>query len=377
MSATEVRTPTGSTAGSPLWQPVRLAGRTVANRVAVAPMSRVSTTGDGVPTAAMTEYYRQFAAGGFATVITEGVYPAGPAAQAYADQPGLVTEAQVDGWRAVTDAVRAEGGLVIAQLMHAGALSQHLSSTLAPSAVAPRGSKMPAYGGSGPYPGPTAMTVEQVQEVVAGFAASAELAVAAGFDGVEVHAANGYLLDQFITPHTNDRTDRYGGSPAARTEVTREVAAAVRATTGAGTLVGVRLSQAKVNDSHHRWQDREEAEQILGTVAAAGPDYLHLAGEGRAWTESGRAADGTALGPLARQIGGVPVMVNGGLHDPELAERVLQTGHADMVSLGRGALADPAWPHAVAAGRVPRPFEARLISPSASLHNTRAAHASR
>ncbi|PZS34193.1 MAG: NADH:flavin oxidoreductase [Pseudonocardiales bacterium] len=353
-----------------LWQPISVGGRELRNRIVVAPMSRVSTCGDGVPTEQMCDYYRKFSLGGFGLTISEGTYPLGPASRGYANQPGLTTPAQAAGWEAVTSAVHAAGGLIVAQLMHAGALSQHLTATLGPSAVTPRGQKMAEYGGSGPYPTPAAASEAEISDIIAGFAASAALAVDAGFDGVEVHAANGYLLDQFLTAHLNSRSGRYGGTAAARTQLTADVTTAVRDSTGGRILIGVRLSQAKVNDSHHQWADEQEATDIFATVAAARPDYLHLAGEGRPWTDNGRAADGTPLGALARDVTGVPVIVNGGLHTPELIARVLDSGEADLASLGTAALADPDWPARIRASQKPRPFDPAMITPAATVQNT-------
>ena len=366
--------PSGTAGPDALWEPLVLAKRELRNRVVVAPMSRVSTSGDGVPTEQMSRYYQQFAWGGFGLIVTEGIYPAGPASQGYANQPGLVTASQVVGWRLVTDAVHDAGGLIVAQLMHAGALSQHLTATVAPSAIPPQGQKMAEYGGTGSYPTPVGLTPNDIEHIVAGFAASARRAKQAGFDGVEVHAANGYLLDQFLTPYTNIRSGRYGGSPTARAQLTADVVKAIcdaEAGSSSGRMiVGVRLSQAKVNNSHHKWRDEQEAAAIFRTVAAAGPDYLHLAGEGRPWTDSGRAADGTALGALARQVTGLPVVVNGGLDDPALIQQVFGAGEADLVSIGRGALADPDWPQHVRTGGTPRRFHPAMISPSASVQNT-------
>lgn len=356
--------------GTVSWEPVTVGGRTLRNRIAVAPMSRVSARGDGVPTTEMADYYRQFSTGGFSLTITEGIYPIGPASQGYANQPGLTSAGQAAGWATVVSAAHKADGLIVAQLMHAGALSQHLAATLGPSVITPRGRKMPEYGGTGPYPTPAAVTEAQIEDIIAGFAASAELAADAGFDGVEIHAANGYLLDQFLTAYTNTRMGRYGGSPEARARLTADVAAAVRARTGDRILVGVRLSQAKVNDSHHKWLSRQEATSIFTAIAAAGPDYLHLAGEGRPWTESGTAADGTPLGALARQISDIPVIVNGGLHEPALIEHVLSSGEADLVSLGRAALADPDWPTNARNGRRSRSFDPGMISPAATVQNT-------
>jgi len=318
----------------------------------------------------MADYYRRFIEGRFGLVITEGIYPVGPAARGYTNQPGLTSVEHVEGWRQVTDAVHDSGGHIVAQLMHAGALSQHLESTLAPSAIAPRGTKMPEYGGAGRYPEPRAATADDITDIIDGFAASASLAEQAGFDGLEVHAANGYLLDQFITDYTNTRTDQYGGSASARARLTAEVTAAAIDSVGGRLPVGVRLSQAKVNDSRHRWLDAREAKEIFATVAASSPAYLHLAGEGRPWTQSGRTADGTALGALARHSTGLPVIANGGLHTVALVHEVLSEGEADLISLGRAALADPSWPNAIAEGRTPEPFDVALITPSASLDNS-------
>jgi 2,4-dienoyl-CoA reductase-like NADH-dependent reductase (Old Yellow Enzyme family) len=361
-----------------LFSPFTLSTLKLANRVAVAPMSRVSTHGDGVPTAQMADYYREFAEGGFGLIITEGIYPLGPAAQGYANQPALTSVAHVEGWRSVTTAVHRCGGIIVAQIMHAGALSQHLLGTLGPSAITPRGLKMPEYGGSGNYPTPKPLSQKQIDDIIDGFARTAGLAEEAGFDGVEVHAANGYLLDQFLTDYTNTRSDRYGGSACARAALTAQVVAAIVDQTKGRVPVGVRLSQAKVNDSHHKWVNAQEAVDIYTTIAAAKPAYLHLAGEGRPWTQSGRAADGTALGALARHSTGLPVIVNGGLHTPELIEQTLADGEADLISLGRPALADPAWPTRIWDGHTPEAFVMDFITPWATLANTdhaRAQHA--
>ena len=349
-----------------------LAGLPLANRAVVAPMSRVSTRGDGMPTAAMRDYYQRFAIGGFGLIITEGIYPIGTASQGYTDQPGLATPEQIQAWATVTEAVHDVGGRIVAQLMHAGALSQHLPTTVGPSAIKPRGVKLVEYGGTGAYPTPEALTADLIEDIVDGFAATAAHAAEAGFDGIEIHAANGYLLDQFLTPYTNTRTDQYGGSAVARARLTADVVRAVRERLDRRTVVGVRLSHAKVNDSHHQWRDASEASDIFCSIAAAGPHYLHLAGEGRPWTESGRAADGTPLGALARRLTGLPVMVNGALHSADLIDHVLGSDEADLVSVGRPALADPDWPHRIREDDVPRPFHSDMIKPVATIENTAA-----
>src|SRR5690606_24175676 len=154
---------------------------------------------NGVPTKSMLEYYTEYAKGGFAAIITEGVYPDDVFSKAYNFQPGIVNDEQTKGWAAIVQAVKAHHCAIICQLMHGGALSQLLEKTIAPSGVKPLGVRMPAYGGEGELPLQKAMTLEDIRRVVQGFAEDAYNASRAGFDGVEIHGANGYLIDQFLT----------------------------------------------------------------------------------------------------------------------------------------------------------------------------------
>lgn len=363
----------------PALEPVRLGRLDLSNRLAVAPMTRVSAEPDGTPTVEMADYYREFAAGGFGLVIAEGTYTDTTHAQGYLCQPGLVTETHVAGWRAVVDAVHGAGAPVVAQLMHAGALSQGNPSghgTIAPSAVHPLGQMLEEYGGAGTWPTPRPADERDLAAVVAGFVAATENAASAGFDGVEIHGANGYLLDQFLTDYTNRRSDRYGGDVAARVRLTAEVVAAVAAATPEGFLVGVRLSQTKVNDFSYRWPGgADDAETIFAALADAGADYLHVASEGRDFIETARFADGRTITSVAREVSGLPVIANGGMHDLRQAADVLGGGHADLLSLARGALANPDLPQRVASGRVLDEFDHAFITPAATIGNTRARRA--
>ena len=270
-----------SKAPRPILSEVELFGRTLRNRLSVAPMSRVSATDDGFATNRMKRYYREFARGGFGIVITEGTYTDEDASQGYDRQPGIANEQQETSWAPVASAIGEAGSLAIMQLMHAGALSQrqsHTGRTIAPSAVQPLGEMMPEYGGSGPYRLPTAMTASDLAQVREGFVAAAARARRAGFDGVEIHAANGYLLDQFITQYTNLRDDEYGGSPSAGIRYAAEIVAAVRKSSPADFVVGVRVSEAKVNDFQYRWPaGAAEARTIFTALAEAGASYIHMA----------------------------------------------------------------------------------------------------
>ncbi len=364
------------TTSHPALEPFQLGQLQLTNRLAVAPMTRVSADPDGTPTAEMADYYREFAEGGFGLLITEGTYTDPTHSQGYLCQPGLVTEAHVAGWRAVTEGVHQTGVPLIAQLMHAGALSQGNPSghgTIAPSAVKPLGRMLEEYGGAGSWPTPRQADEGDLAEAVAGFVAAAANARRAGFDGVEIHGANGYLLDQFLTDYTNRRGDRYGGDVAARVRLTAEVVAAVVADAPPGFLVGVRLSQTKVNDFSYRWPGgADDAEIIFAALADAGAGYLHVASEGRDFIETARFADGRTITSVAREVSGLPVIANGGMHDLGQAADVLNGGHADLLSLARGALANPDLPRRVAGGRSLDDFDHAFITPAATIRNTRA-----
>ena len=170
-------------------------GAIARNRLAVAPMTRVSATAEGVPTPAMRDYYTRFAKGGFGLVINEGLYTDKAFSQGYLNQPGIADDAQAQAWKELTGAIRQHGTLVLAQLMHSGALSQgnrFRSHTVAPSAVQPVGEQMGFHHGQGRYPTPAAITEQDIAEVIDGFVQAAKRAVhTAGFDGVEIHGANG------------------------------------------------------------------------------------------------------------------------------------------------------------------------------------------
>ncbi len=266
----------------------------------------------------MAECYREFAEGGFGLVITEGTYTDKVFAQGDLHQPGLTDDAQAAAWHHVVEEVHAAGGKIVAQLMHAGALSQgnpHRTGTAGPSATVPKGAQMAHFRGAGPYRMPDEMAAAAIAEAVAGFAAASVRARGAGFDRVEVHGANGYLLDQFLTEGVNRRTDAYGGQAAARVRLMAETVRAVRAAAGPDFLVGVRVSQAKVNDHAHSWAGREDdARTIFPALAAGGADYIHTT-EHEAWRPAFKDG-GPTLAALAKKHSGLPVIANGGLHNP-------------------------------------------------------------
>ena len=186
--------------------------QTFENRLVLAPMSRVSATEDGVPTPDMAHYYARFAIGGYSLLIAEGAYIDDRYSQCYSFQPGMVTDTHEAGWRLVVDAVNQTGGKIFLQLIHAGAVSQHVEHAFAPSPVRPKGTMLQGYGHKqGSYDVPRELDLSEIEAIKRDFVQAAIRAERAGFDGVEVHCANGYLLDQFLTAETNRRNDRYGG----------------------------------------------------------------------------------------------------------------------------------------------------------------------
>lgn len=355
----------------PLFEEFRLSGLELENRVGLSPMTRISATETGRATDQMAEYYARFARGGFSFLITEGIYTDEAHSQGYADQPGLATDEQAASWEPVTDAVHEEGAPIIAQLMHAGPLVQGNRFTdvpIAPSEVPPKGEPLEAYGDGDEFATPRAMTDEDVEDVLEGFVDAARRAEDAGFNGVEIHGANGYLLDSFLTEYANDRDDEYGGSPESRVRFPVEVVEAVREAVSEEFVVGIRISQSKVNDPDYRWSGEEEAETVFGALSAAGVDYLHVT-EAAIMSPAFDSESGPTLSELAARYGDVPVIANGGLTDPELARDVLETGDADLLTLATGALANPDWPQRVAEGRELDAFDPEeTLQPDASIN---------
>ena len=354
---------------NPLWSPLQIGSTQLPSRVALAPMTRISATEDGLVTEKMVSYYEAFARGGFALLITEGIYPDTAYSQGYLYQPGLATDEQARSWATVVDAVHEAGSTIFAQLMHAGSQAQgnrFKDSTIGPSAVAPKGEQLDFYRGEGPYQVPSEITLEQMEEVRQGFVAAALRAKEAGFDGVEIHGANGYLLDQFLTDYLNLRTDEYGGSAQNRVRFPAEIARAVREAVGPDMTVGIRISQSKVSDHNHRWAGgTEEAELIFSTLAATGVDFLHTT-EYQAYAPA-FGDHGPSLAALAKQHSGLPVIANGHLDDPETAVSMLVDHAADVVALGKAALGNRDWPDRVKNGRPLDELDASLFAPVADV----------
>jgi len=343
------------------------------NRVGLAPMTRISATDDGRATAEMARYYRKFADGGFSFLVTEGLYPDDEYSQGYLNQPGIVTDEHVESWGRVTESVHDADTPVFAQLMHAGAQSQgnpHVDGeqTIAPSAVQPQGDKSESFGGSGAFPTPKAATPSELGAIAEQFAQAARNAREAGFDGVELHAANGYLLHEFLSTEFNRRDDEYGGAPTQRVRFPREVVTAVKDAVPSEFVVGIRVSQTAVSNEAYQWPEGEDAAEVFfGELSAAGADYVHVTEPDATTPAFGSTGPTLAEAAATHVTDGTVVIDNGGLGAPDAAREKVEAG-ADLVTLATSALANSGWPKRVENGEDLTAFDPTdYLVPSAEL----------
>ncbi|WP_049622782.1 alkene reductase [Frateuria defendens] len=336
----------------PLFQPLKLGALALPNRIVMPPMtrSRASRPGDEA-NALMAEYYAQRAAAGL--IVSEGTYIA-PLGKGYAWTPGLFTPSQVDGWRRVTDAVHAAGGRLFAQLWHVGRISHPDllggQQPVAPSAIRAEGVKVYVDNGED-APGfveagmPRALSVPEIGAIVEQYRQAARNAIAAGFDGVELHAANGYLVNQFLDSNSNARTDEYGGSLENRLRFLDQVARALVDGAGGAGRVGIRLAPLTTLNGcidADPEQTYAAAARRLGEIGVA---YLHIAEAD--W-------DDAPLMPVTfkRRLREVfpGVMIYAGKYTAERARQALREGWADMVAFGRPFVANPDLPERIRLG---------------------------
>lgn len=326
----------------PLLRPTSLGELELPHRIVMAPMTRNRAGDDHTPSEMNVVYYRQRASA--ALIVTEAT-PVEPRGHGYPAIPGMYTDRQERGWRRVVGAVHREGGRIFQQLWHAGRVGHPLnlpagaSETVAPSAVRPEG-EIPTPEGPRPFPEPRALETEEVERLIDRFGRAAERARRAGFDGVELHGANGYLVDQFLRDGTNQRDDRFGGSPDDRARFLAEVTRALVDVWGP-ERVGVRLSPL------NPFNDMEDSNPGRTFVRAAerlrelGIAYLHVVEPGDD-PPSGREEEHPVVSRM-RDVYGGTVMLNGG-YGRETGNRAVADGRADLVSYGQLFLANPDLP---------------------------------
>jgi N-ethylmaleimide reductase len=307
------------------------------NRVVMAPMTRCRAIGN-VPNKLMAEYYKQRSGAGL--IITEGTSPS-PNGLGYARIPGIFSKPQVEGWKKITSAVHNRGGKIVAQLMHSGRISHSLnmpegSQILAPSAVKAAGQMWTDAKMLQDFPVPKAMTVEDLSNTKAEYVTAAKNAMEAGFDGVELHGANGYLLEQFLSPVSNIRTDNYGGSVENRCRFVLEVITAVTEAIGKGKTA-IRLSPYGVASDMPHYPEIDATYNYLSKqLNKLGIAYIHLVDH----SAMGAPEVPIEMKKLIRHNFKNTVILSGG-YDKERAEADIQSGLGDLVAFGRPFINNP------------------------------------
>ncbi|WP_042423027.1 alkene reductase, partial [Streptacidiphilus anmyonensis] len=325
------------------FDPIVVGGKPLASRIAMAPMTRSRAYGPGAePTELMATYYAQRAGAGL--IVTEGIQPS-VVGQGYPDTPGLHTAGQVAAWRQVTDAVHREGGVIFAQLMHTGRIG-HPSllpeglTPVGPSAVAAQGQVF-THEGPKDFVTPKELSEAEIRQTITDFVAAARGAVEAGFDGVEIHGANGYLIHQLLAPNSNRRADAWGGDVEGRIRFAVEVTTAVAEAIGSDR-VGLRISPGNPFNDIAEDAPAEVYEALLAQLADLDLAYLHLL----------EGPDRELTARLRKAWSG-PFVLNPFTH-PEAtgpdALKLVEDGTADMIAYGALFLANPDLPARLAAG---------------------------
>lgn len=330
---------------SALFAPLTVGAASLKHRVVMAPLTRMRAGQPGnVPHALNAEYYGQRATeGGLLIAEASQVLPSG---QGYPATPGIHDDAQVQGWKAVTEAVHAKGGLIFLQLWHVGRVSHSSlqpggALPVAPSAVAIEGEALTAGWSKVPYEMPRALETSEIPGIVEGFRQGARRAIAAGFDGVEVHAANGYLIEQFLQSRTNRRDDAYGGSIENRTRLLQEITEAVADEVGADR-VGVRLSPFGSTNGSGEDDPLPLYRHAIRSLVRFDLAYLHLI-EPRI-SGTGKEEVFHPEAPMASELFRADwpgVLIAAGGYDGLAAERALAAGHADAIAFGRAFISTP------------------------------------
>ncbi|MFX0578153.1 NADH:flavin oxidoreductase [Nocardia nepalensis] len=363
-----------SRAAEILSRPVALNGLTVPNRIVMAPMTRMFSPG-GVPGDDVGSYYARRAAAGVGLIVTEGTYVGHDSAGQSDRVPRFHGEEQLAGWAKIAEAVHAAGGTIVPQLWHIGMVRNQGDAPYADApAVGPSGIRVDGTEGTG-----KAMIQRDLDDVIGAFAEAAAAAERIGFDGVELHGAHGYLLDQFLWARTNRRTDAYGGDPVARTKFAAEIVAAVRAAVSPGFPVIFRYSQWKQEAYDAQLAETpQELEAILAPLAAAGVDAFH-ASTRRYWLPEFDGSDLNLAG-WTKKLTGRPTITVGsvGLDGDfiraftgegaelgsldNLLDR-LERDEFDLVAVGRALLQDPEWASKVLGGRIDelKPYDAATL----------------
>ena len=331
-----------------IFSPFQLKGFTLKNRLGVAPMTRMSSPGDGIPRRDVLDFLVRRAQNGAALVYTEAIVTDYESAQGYPGQARLVTQRQIEAWRPVVEAIRAAGAVAIMQMFHCGRIAwpevNPAGRIIAPSPLTPRDSN--ALTGK-PYDPPDEMSRFDIDHVILGFVETARGAVAAGFDGIEIHAAHGYLISQFLSSYTNQRTDAYGGSVANRYRFLREIIQAVAPVIPGNRLLFVRISDWGVTDMDiSLFGTKKEYQEMITLLSQEPIDAISVSAY-----DYKQPAFNTSqnMAQITREATSLPILICGKIYDRATAAEALRD--ADIALSAKSMLLNPNWVEDVRQGK--------------------------
>ncbi len=323
-----------------LFSGFRIKGLDLKNRIGLAPMTRMSSPGGSIPRQDVLDFLVRRARNGSAIVYTEAIVTDYESAQGYPRQSRILTQPQIEAWRPVVREIQNEGALAIMQMFHCGRMAwpevNPAHRVIAPSAVAPRQDNPLT---SSPYPVPEAMSLFDIEHVTSGFVETAKGAIEAGFDGIEIHGAHGYLISQFLSAYSNRREDDYGGGIENRCRFALEVIRAVREVVPDDRLLTFRISNWGIADMEvSLFGSKEEYQEVIRLLSNEPLDAISVS-----TYEYNQEAFGTDrnMAQLTREITDLPLMICGGIHDRASAEEALND--ADIVLVGKSLLLNPNW----------------------------------
>jgi 2,4-dienoyl-CoA reductase-like NADH-dependent reductase (Old Yellow Enzyme family) len=331
-----------------LFSPFKLNGFNLKNRIGVAPMTRMSSPGDSIPRQDVLEFLVRRAQNDSAIVYTEAIVTDYESAQGYPKQARLTTQRQIDAWKPVVKAIQQEGAVAVMQMFHCGRMAwpeiNPAARVIAPSAVTPKQDN-PMTGA--PYTVPDAMTQFDIEHVIKGFVETARGAVEAGFDGIEIHGAHGYLINCFLSAYSNQRTDGYGGSVENRFRFAHEVIEAVRKVVPKERLLIFRVSNWGIADMEvSLFESKAEWQQMIRLLSDEPIDAISVSTYD--YSEKAFGTDQN-MAQLTRAVTNLPIMICGKIYDRASADEALE--HADIVLSAKSILLNPNWVEDIRAGK--------------------------
>jgi len=323
-----------------IFSPFKLNSFTLENRIGVAPMTRMSSPGDGIPRKDVLDFLVRRAENDAAIVYTEAIVTDYESAQGYPGQARLITQRQIEAWKPVVEAIRKEGAVSVMQMFHCGRMAwpeiNPANRVIAPSAVSPK-QKNPLTGEA--YPVPDEMSIFDIEHVITGFVETARGAIAAGFDGIEVHGAHGYLISNFLSLYSNRRTDEYGGSVENRYRFAHEIIQAVRQVVPPDRLLTFRISNWGVADPEvSLFEDKPEWQQIIKMLSKEPIDAISVS----TYDYSAKAfGTDQTMARITREATDLPLMICGKIYDRATAEDAIKD--ADIILSAKSILLNPNW----------------------------------